>query len=195
MSYPDKARQRAIQLREEGYSAGAILKVLQQEFPVMDVPCERTIRRWYKEEESQSGNKETATTIVKLKEEHFGQLTDIVNLLLEDDVGKVLTIPGEIDTPETTYTIVSDVSGLIEITHSELIGRIEGNIDCVCQRYSTWHMWDCFATHLKAEYPESEDFYEFLYTRTSELINALRTLAQRKTFKGTCDVCKEWVVT
>lgn len=184
MGYPKKVKQRAIELSAVCGSAANVLKALTKEFPPDQVPFdERTIRRWF-----QGRN----IRYLKNIDEHFAQLTDIANLLLEDDVGKVLIVPGIVDDPEGTYTVVSDISGITELTYSQLIRRIEGNIDYVCQRYSTWHMWDCFAAHLTAEYPESEDFYEFLYTRTSELINALRTLAERKTFKGTCPVCEDW---
>ncbi|MFC1932437.1 hypothetical protein ACFLXU_02240 [Chloroflexota bacterium] len=120
-------------------------------------------------------------------------MTDIAKLLLEDDVGKVLTVAREADTPERVYDVVSDSSDIIEFTHNQLVGKIEGNIDYVVGRYSIWHMMDCFAAHLEAEYPESEDFYTFLYTQTSTLINALRSMTERKTFKGTCRVCKDWL--
>ena len=43
--------------------------------------------------------------------------------------------------------------------------------------------------HFEAEYG---DFYELLRQSPGKLVNAIRVLAQRKTFKGTCPVCEEW---
>lgn len=185
IKYPEVVKGRAKELAPMCRSASNIIDALLKEFAFDEVPMsERTIRRWFKEQNLR---------YLKNIEEHFTQLTDIASLLLEDDVGKVLTIATEADTPERIYQIVSGDSGFTELTHSQLVGTIEGNIDYyVCQRYSTWHMWDCFAAHLAAEYPDSKDFNDFLNKQTSALINALRTMAARKTFKGTCPVCKDW---
>ena len=184
IKYPEVVKRRAKELAPMCRSASNIIDALLKEFANDEVPMnERTIRRWLKEQNLR---------YLKNIEEHFAQLTDIANLLLEDDVDKVLTIAAEADTSERRYQIVSEDSGFTELTHSQLVGRIEGNIDYVCQHYGTWHMWDCFAAHLEAEYPESKDFYKYLNTQTGTLINALRTMAERKTFKGTCPVCKDW---
>lgn len=184
IKYPEVVKRRAKELAPICRSASNIIDALLKEFDNDEVPMnERTIRRWLKEQNLR---------YLKNIEEHFAQLTDIANLLLEDDVGKVLTVATEIDTPERIYQVVSENSGFAELTHSQLVGRIEGNIDYVCQHYSTWHMWDCFAVHLEDEYPESKDFYRYLNTQTSTLINALRKMAERKTFKGTCPVCEDY---
>lgn len=182
MSYSKQVKQRAIELSKICSSAANVLKALEKEFPTDQIPTdERTIRRWFQ--------KENICYLTNVPE-HFAQLADIVNLILANDVGKILIVTGEADTPERIYDIVSEDSGFTEITHRKLTGRIECNIDYVCQHYSTWHMWDCFAAHLEAEYPESRDFYKFISTHTSILINALRTMAERKAFKGTCPVCQ-----
>lgn len=184
IKYPEVVRRRAKELAPMCRSASNIISALLEEFASDEVPLnERTIRRWLREQ-----NLRCLSSI----EEHVAQLTDIANLLLEDDIGRVLTIASEADTPAQIYQIVSEESGFAELTHSQLVGRIEGNIDYVCQHYSTWHMWDCFASHLEAEYPESKDFHKYLNTQTSILINALRTMAERKTFKGTCPVCEDY---
>jgi len=184
IKYPEVVKKRAKELAPMCRSASNIIDALLQEFDNDEVPMnERTIRRWLKEQNLR---------YLKNIEEHFAQLTDIANLLLDGDIGKVLTIAAEVDSPERIYQVVKEDSGLTERTHSQLVGTIEGNIDYVCQCYSTWHMWDCFAAHLEAEYPESKDFHKYLNTQTSTLMNALRTLAARKTFKGTCPVCEEW---
>jgi len=184
MAHSEEVKRRAIELAPKCSSAADVLKALGKEFPADELPVdEQTIHLWVEEQN---------VRYIKNIQEHWNQLTDIANLLLEDDVGYVLTIIRKADNPERIYDVVTDSSDITELTHAQLTSRIEANIDYVCQHYSTWHMWDCFAVHLAAEYPESKDFYKFLYTQTSFLINALRTMAERKTFEGTCPVCKDW---
>ncbi len=54
---------------------------------------------------------------------------------------------------------------------------------------------DYFVPHLKSELPEelkTELFYIVVEKQPYLLIETLRLLAARKTFKGTCPVCKDW---
>lgn len=191
MQYSEVYKQRAVQLYAES-TTEEVFRQLAKEFEKKPHPNERTLRRWNKRRKAEKNKHELESAESQSLREHFTQLVDIANLLLEEGVGKVLTIAGESDTPERIYQVVSEDLGLTELTHNQLIGRIEGNIDYVCQHYSTWHMWDCFAAHMEAEYPESKDFYKYLNTQTSTLINVLRTMAERKTFKGTCPVCEDY---
>ena len=191
MQYSEVYKQRTVQLYTE-FTAEEVFRQLREDFPKKPHPNERTLRRWNKRRKAEKDKHELEYAESQSVREHFTQLVDIANLLLEEDVSKVLTIAGESDTPERIYQIVSEDSGFIELTHSQLVGIIEGNIDYVCQHYSTWHMWNCFAAHLEAEYPESKDFCKYLNTQTSTLINALRTMAERKTFKGTCPACEDY---
>ena len=190
MQYSEVYKQRAVQLYAESTAKGVFQQLI-KDFPKKPHPNERTLRRWSKQREAGKDKYGLEYLESQSLKEHFTQLTNIANTILEDDVGRVLTIADEADTSERIYQIVSEDSGFTELTHDQLVGRIEGNIDYVCQHYSPWHMWDCFAAHLEAEYPESKDFHRFLYTQTSTLINALRTIAERKTFKGTCPVCED----
>lgn len=190
MQYSEVYKQRAVQLYAE-FTAEEVFRQLAKEFAKKPHPNERTLRRWNKRRRAEKDKYGLEYAESQSLREHFTQLTDIANTILGDDVGKVLIIADGADTPQRIYQVVSEESGFTEMTHIQLVGTIEGNIDYVCQHYSTWHMWDCFAAHLEAEYPESKDFYKYLNTHTSALIDALRTMAARKTLKGTCPVCKD----
>ena len=121
-------------------------------------------------------------------EEHFAQLAEIAKLVLDRDVGKVVNAPphGE----EKTYTIIGGTSGSFEITHNDLVAKIEGNIDIICTEYGPWHFWDKFMPHLVADCPECHDLHDYLNSNPLGLINALQILAERKRFRGTCPVCE-----
>jgi len=53
---------------------------------------------------------------------------------------------------------------------------------------------DCFLSHLKVEYPdlESKEYNEIATEDPVSLLNVLKILVQRGTFKGKCPVCEEW---
>jgi len=182
MAHSEEIKKRAIELAPKCGSAAQVLEALGKEFPDDDLPVdEQTIHQWVEDQN---------VSYIKNIEEHWTQLKDMANLLLQNDVGRVLLTLRKSDNPERIYDVVSDDPDITELTHAQLTGRIEANIEYVCRHYSTWHMWECFAAHLEAEYPDSKDFNRYLYTQTSFLINALIMTAARKTFKSTCPVCK-----
>ena len=137
--------------------------------------------------------KETDPVILKRMEQHFEHLLEIVNLLLDNEVGKVFGNPSIGDEPEADdYTIISEKSDFEQIPRSHLVERIENNIDHVLKTYSVWDFGDCFFPHLMAESPRFQDFGKLYNEHTIEFIDILRTLSRRKTFKGACPVCKDW---
>ncbi|MDD5510305.1 MAG: hypothetical protein PHI12_05815 [Dehalococcoidales bacterium] len=183
IKYPAAVRKRAIEIAPTCRSAANVIDALSDEYGADQVPMdERTIRRWLQNQN---------VRYLRNLDEHFAQMTDIANILLEEDVGKVI-VRGDSEQSDSTYGINSPDLGYYELTRNQLTGRIEGNIDYVCGKYSTWHMFDCFAEHLMAEFPPEQDYYDLLNKYPGKLINTLRMLAERKTFKGTCPVCKEW---
>jgi hypothetical protein len=42
------------------------------------------------------------------------------------------------------------------------------------------------------EYLSGNGLFAFIEARPIEVINIIRTLAARRTFKGTCPMCKDW---
>jgi ribulose bisphosphate carboxylase small subunit len=187
MAYPDTVTQRAIELYEQGHSAGAIVKALQLEFPSIDVPDERTVRRWYKDQRTDTVDISKSQAInTKHKEEHFNQLAEIVRVLLSQGVDMIS------DTEfADQYEIVEEDYTTKTSTHHQLIGTLEGNLDLACQKFSPWEVFECLMAHIKTEHPALEDLYGYVNEHPLEYINIMRTLAQRKTFKGTCPVCKD----
>lgn len=137
--------------------------------------------------------KEVNPLIMKNRGEHFEHLLGIVNLLLENEVDKVFGSPSMSDEPEADdYTIISEESDFEKIPRGYLVERIENNIEYICKTFSVWDFWDCFIPHLLADALGRWDFERLYNDHTIEFINILRMLAQRKTFKGTCPVCKDW---
>jgi hypothetical protein len=188
MAYPDAVTKRANELYEQGYSAGAIIKALQKEFPSIDVPNERTVRRWRKAQKNDIDDILLNQPIyAKRVEEHFDHLAEIIRFLLAQDVDKIsdTEIADQYEIIEEDYTTKA-------FTHHQLIGTLEGNIDLACQKYSPWEVFLCLLPHISAEYSDFKDIYGYIKNKPLEYINILRTLAQRKTFRGTCPVCKEW---
>jgi len=189
MLFGENYKQRALELYKEN-TAQAVFKILIKEYPDKLHPTERTLGRWKKTRKEQRIVCEDQAAIIS-EVEHRAHMTEIAEMLLDNDIGKVIIV-GDGEQPESIYSIVSPESDYYEIKHNELVGRIEHKIDCVCRAYSPWHMFNCFAEHLMAEFPPAQDYYELLNKHPGKLINALRTMAERKTFKGTCPVCKDW---
>ena len=192
MLFSKEYKKRAVELSQE-CTAKEVSRKLSEEFPDKQPPDERTIRRWRREQREEQKEKDLNHVDLKSKEEHRELLVDIVNLLLENEVGKVFGIPSEGNTPEKDdYTIISDKSDFEKIPRGYLVERIENNIDYTCKTYSAWDFWECFFPHLMAEALGRQDFREFYENHTIEFIDTLRVLSQRKTFKGSCPVCKDW---
>jgi len=129
--------------------------------------------------------------ISRYRKEHFDHLADIANLLLAGDLDKILvdTVRGS-SSRSDEYQIL--VNGSLEtISQHELVMRLEGNMEAVFVKYGFWD-FGCFESHFKAEYSHCQNLAGLLESNPIELIEALRPLAQRKTFKGTCPVCKDW---
>jgi hypothetical protein len=131
--------------------------------------------------------KKIEPVIVQSKKEHFKHLSDIAKVLLTDRLDKI----NEVKTGDK-YEIFRENYETEKLTHSELVGRLEGNIDIAIQKYGAWDIFGCFAPHVAAEYPLDQNLYSYAETNPIEFITIMRTLGQRKTFKGTCPVCKDW---
>ena len=183
--YPEEIKQRAIELYRDR-SAGQVYEQLIKEFPDVEIPDERIIRRWVNDAGDEALNERRQVFIEELRQAHFAHLTDIANMLLGNEVGNVLNTEGK------TYTIIEE-GGAVDKTKRQLTGMIEGNIDYICSILPAWDFFDLFVTHLEHENEEiKQDFFKYIKDKPLEFINLVRTLAQRKVFKGKCPVCEEW---
>lgn len=88
--------------------------------------------------------------------------------------------------------------GGIAVTKQEISVQLDTNEETASFKHGPTRM-SHFKTHLeqevKSEYPElSDNNYSTIWAEHPyELIDTLRILAERKTFRGTCPVCKAWI--
>ncbi|MFC1918610.1 hypothetical protein ACFLWW_01365 [Chloroflexota bacterium] len=129
--------------------------------------------------------------IFKKREEHFNHLAEIANYLLIGDLEKLLP-DRTTDEISGTYTIYNDEEE--EISSRELSLRLDRNIENAIHHYGPSDFLDNFLLHLQAECPEIKPgkWDEVVRYNPYILVDAIRILSQRKTFKGTCPVCKDW---
>ncbi len=204
MGYPEHIIRRAIELKE-GRSAGAVLRILEKEFPEEVASLNvRTILRWEKTkleapvEPSVNIDKEQRDMPSSFHEnwkEHNAKLADVADRLLDNDLKRVMKWVNPTGQVEYHLFDESEVHLLERLTDDDLAGQLEQNITLAYQAYTEWFFKDCFLPHLYAEWPEElkdKGFYIVAEEQPYQLIDTLRLLAERKTFKGTCPVCKDW---
>lgn len=151
-------------------------------------------------------HKEVDPSIVIQRREHFAELTDITNLLLSNDVDRVMkggtvniiSTSGEKGTRYVEYYFTDGTnfeSPPYDLTKEQLSDQLKRNIEFPIHKYTEWVFYKCFLPHLISELPEelkTEGFYTIVQEQPYQLIETLRLLAARKTFKGTCPVCEDW---
>lgn len=202
MAYSKHLKQRAVEL-SPGRSAGEILRVLRREFPNDDLPGDRQVRRWCKDrpavhvtQEQRVEGKQTAASSHENWEVHNERLAGVAEKLLDNDLKRVMkwvNPTGDIEYHLFEGDSVSET--LYRLTEDDLSGRFERNIISACHEYTEWFLWHCFLPHLYAEWPEelkNEGLYITAEEQPYQLIETLRLLAERRTFKGTCPVCEDW---
>ena len=205
MGYPEHIIKRALQLKV-GSSAGAVLRALQKEFPEEVASLnERTILRWTKTKASllaespKPNEKEYGTTLTKYVDylkEHHAKLAGVAARLLDNDLNRIskwVSPEGQFE-----YHLIdeNELQLLERLTEGDLSGKLEENLLVVYRDYTEWFYQECFIPHLFAEWSQdvqAKMTKALLYERPNQLIETLRILAERKTFKGTCPVCKDWL--
>lgn len=147
------------------------------------------------------------TIIVKRKEKHFEDLAAIAKEVLlgehnlidtekNPSFGKPLT--GPIATKrrlvdKNEYIIIYCGGSGLGVTREDLSSALREDMSSPETMYSGWE-FSCLVSHLEAENPDikSKGFGSVVDTKPYELIETLRLLSQRGTFKGTCLVCQDW---
>jgi len=195
MTYPENLKQRAVQL-SSGLSAGEVIKVLNREFKDADVPDERTIRRWCKNHTPLSSEqKPRMPGLHENWKEHNARLAGVAEILLSNDLIRVSK--HTFATGEVEYQLFDEdeVNLQDSFTEDDLSALFEDNYPLAYKEYTEWFVNKCFAIHLEAEWPEEftgKGFYIVADEQPYFLLETLRLLAERKTFKGTCPVCEDW---
>ena len=132
-----------------------------------------------------------STTIKQQLTQKVNHLADIASFLLSGSLEKLL--PDQTtDEVSDTYTIYGDEEE--EINRRELASRLDRNIENVIHHYGPSDFLDNFLLHLQAECLDIKHgkWDEVVSSNPYILVEAIRILSQRKTFKGTCPVCKDW---
>lgn len=136
--------------------------------------------------------------IVKQTAMHFADLAGIAKSLLANGLGSVSCPGWTTNQPRQVKYLLPSVtaaSGYDELTKEQLASHLNSNVAAITKE-NDWLFRRCFIPHLKSELPEelsTKPFFKVVEERPYELIEILRMLAARKTFKGTCPVCEGWV--
>ena len=124
----------------------------------------------------------------KRKEEHFNHLAEIS--------GKIWTLnmniaPGD-ESDEYDY-LIGEYNSAQKVTTEELCSMLTKNFEQAYDQYGLYDV-ECFETHLLVEFhgTKAKGLSIYIKEKPCELIETLMLLTQRKTFKGTCPVCKDW---
>ncbi|MFC1927361.1 hypothetical protein ACFLW7_02135 [Chloroflexota bacterium] len=141
--------------------------------------------------------KQVNPTIVKRREEHFADLADVAKSLLANGLDGVSCPAWTTNqSHQVKYVLPSEtaVSGYDEMTKEQLASRLNSNMATILKE-KDWFFRHCFIPHVKSELSEeltTEPFFKLVEEQPYKLIESLRVLAARGTFKGTCPVCKDW---
>ena len=200
MAYPEHLIQRTIEL-SPGRSAGEILRELRKEFSDNDLPDERTIRRW-RQHKQKLYVEEKQTEIIPLVgdnlKEHYMKLAGVSESLLAHNLKRVMKWVSQSGNVEYQLFDEDEIHLIARLTKDDLSGQLEENLLTVYSEYTEWFYKNCFLPHLFSEWLEdvkAKMSNALLYDYPYELIETLRLLAERKTFKGTCPVCQDYINT
>lgn len=131
--------------------------------------------------------------VVKRRGEHFAQLASVAKSLLANDLESVLEKQTE---TLVDYTVTSQDGLFYTLDKDDLSNQLDDNLQSTFDKYKDWFIKYCFIPHLEAELPEeikAEGLWDgVINEKPYELIYTLRLLAERRTFKDTCPVCKDW---
>ena len=129
--------------------------------------------------------KQVDPLITEQRKQHNIELAEIASSFLEGDLTQIAYDATDED---EKYDLDTGES----LTRKELIARLSNNVFQACDKYERYRVMDWLAAHLESEYLSGKDLFAFIEARPVEFINIIRTLAARKTFKGTCQLCNEW---
>jgi hypothetical protein len=109
---------------------------------------------------------------------------------------KQIIYPPGLEEYQVDYTVTDQEGLFYTLDKEDLSIRLDDNLQSTFDKYKDWFVKFCFVPHLEAELPgeiKAEGLWDgVIYEKPYELIHTLRILTARKTFKGTCAVCKDW---
>lgn len=134
---------------------------------------------------------------VRQRAEHFAELSSIAKSLLVNGLDNVSSPSWTTNqSRQVKYLLPNQnaASGYDEITEEQLASRLDSNMAAIIKD-KDWFFRHCFIPHLKSELPEAlgtKLFFKVVEEQPYELIEILRMLAAKRTFRGTCRVCEDW---
>lgn len=136
------------------------------------------------EEASQMVQDYSTPTISKYMEKHFGYLVEIITVLLDYGLDTVY-----IKTDQNGNNVY--VRQNQEISGQEFMEIFSHNLERAMKRFGESGVSN-LALHVMSEYPEI-DFLERDFSKVNHfaLIEALKTLSQKRRFKGKCPDCPD----
>ena len=138
--------------------------------------------------------KKADPVISKRREEHFERLAKVADALLDNNLHKVVpNIEGGVGEPQ--YLIEVDwISSGYPLEKSQLTTILHENIGKVYNLFEPMYFHKNFLPHLMAEIPmiNIKGIWDFIEEQPYELIENLKILVERRTFKGTCPICEDW---
>ncbi|MFC1913099.1 hypothetical protein ACFLX7_02760 [Chloroflexota bacterium] len=128
------------------------------------------------------------------KKEHFDELAEIADLLLEDGLDQIKETENDSSSPhEDSYAIVTENDEPKGITRDEISYSLEGNMDVARTLYDP-ELWSGFESHMEAESAEVEakGLTGLASADPLQLVELLKMVAQRRAFRSNCPICKDW---
>ena len=189
MGFSDKYKKRTLELHKELGALENVYRRLEVEFPDTRTPDEKTIWRWRQSSPAHIHIEQNITNPITLNsiKKHYRDLTTIAKKLLENELD--LIMPMEIS-GESCWGIERD-KDKYEIFEAEWATKLLFyNLENIREQYRPLDMIERFDEHFKNDSPSRKGLTDLMTHQPFELINLLKMLAQRGTFKGTCKICK-----
>ena len=192
MAFSKKYKKRALELYDEHGAMKAVFKNLESEFKDIIPPDERTIRRWNEARPVYLANERITTNPIILAsiKKHQRELAKVAKLLLDNDLDLIVPIEllGEIyyaeELDKDKYKLFKDGW----VTKLFLY-----NLENAREHFRPLDTVDMFEEHFKYETTSGKSLNELMKEQPFELMKLLQTLLQRRMFKGTCAVCRDWM--
>lgn len=181
----DRVRQRAMELRKDNPMSKTI-HILRTEFSADELPTEdRVIRRWFEKKPIKSQNSD--------KEFHNNELAKIAEQLIANGLDKVEASQDR-KPPYDIFKYIDWERGGIGITAEQFSSMIRENLATAELIYDDWGVYEMFLPHLTVEFPllAQNSLNHCIENYPLALIETLRLLAHKRTFNGTCPVCKDF---
>jgi len=139
--------------------------------------------------------------ISKQVEEHQTQLSEISNMLLQNDLKTVEEVSStgiyglrKNGMFRYRYQIKDAYNRTMQLSRYQLFNMFRKNVETACQKYTQFVFYECYIPHLKSEIPEIEEegFWPQVERQPYEVISAIRELSKLGRLGGVCPLCHDF---